>query len=113
MIVYLVALSCVVGIAAGQLLFKLSSAGLSKTGTILATESLGPLLCAMLLYLATSVGWVWALQRTDLGRLYPLMALAFALVPAGSYYLFGERFQPQYFVGIALIITGIVVSTYS
>jgi drug/metabolite transporter (DMT)-like permease len=50
------------------------------------------------------------LQRVELGRVYPLMALAFALVPLGSHFVFGERFQSQYFVGVAMIVAGIVVA---
>jgi drug/metabolite transporter (DMT)-like permease len=38
------------------------------------------------------------------------MALAFILVPIGSHFVFGERFQLQYFVGVALIMIGIVVT---
>lgn len=36
------------------------------------------------------------------------MALAFILVPLGSHFILGERFQPQYFVGVVLIMVGIV-----
>lgn len=39
------------------------------------------------------------------------MALAFVLVPIGSHFLFGERFQTQYMIGVALIIIGILVAT--
>lgn len=70
-------------------------------------------LAAVCLYGVVSLAWVWILQRLELGRAYPLMALAFVLVPLGSNLFFGERFQPQYFVGIALIIIGIVVAAKS
>jgi len=53
------------------------------------------------------------LQKSDLGRIYPLMALAFVLVPIGSYLFFQERFNPQYFVGVTLIIGGIIVAVRS
>jgi drug/metabolite transporter (DMT)-like permease len=42
-----------------------------------------------------------------------LMALAFVIVPIGSHFVFGERFQPQYFVGVALIMVGIIVAARS
>src|SRR5690606_41278160 len=67
-------------------------------------RSAGALLAAMMLYGITSVGWVWVLQRIELGRVYPLMALAFVLVPVASHFVFGERFQTQYFIGVALIM---------
>jgi drug/metabolite transporter (DMT)-like permease len=53
---------------------------------------------------------VWLLQKIELGRIYPVMALAFILVPAGSHLVFGERFQNQYFVGVILIMLGIIVA---
>ncbi len=48
--------------------------------------------------------------KNELGRVYPLMALAFVLVPIGSHFVFGERFQPQYFVGVAIIMVGIFIT---
>ena len=107
---YLLAVLCVIGIAAGQVLFKLAAGSLSRTGSLLDPATLTILMSAFILYGGTTIAWVWVLQRIDLGRAYPLMALSFVLVPIGSYLLFGERFNPQYFVGIALIVVGIVVA---
>ena len=64
----------------------------------------------MALYAITSIAWVWVLQKTDLGRVYPLMALAFILVPLSSHMVFGERFPAHYWVGVALIAVGIVIA---
>ncbi len=62
------------------------------------------------MYGVTTIAWVWVLQKIELGRAYPLMAIAFVLVPIGSYFVFGERFQTQYFVGVLMIIFGILVT---
>ena len=110
MLVQLVAVFCVVGLAIGQILFKLSATSLAQTGSFLAFKTASTLLAAMLLYGLTSIAWIWVLQKVELGRVYPLMALAFILVPFGSHLLFGEHFSSQYFIGVALIVTGIVVS---
>lgn len=110
MIIYLIALICVLGIAAGQILFKLSATALHKSGTIFETNTLLTLLSAFALYGITTLAWVWVLQKIELGKVYPLMALAFVLVPIGSHFFFGERFQPQYFLGVAIIITGILIA---
>ena len=107
---YLVAVLCVIGIAAGQVLFKQTAASLSRTGSFADPSTFAILVCALILYGATTLAWIWVLQKIDLGRAYPLMALSFVLVPIGSYLAFGERFHSQYFVGIALIVTGIVVA---
>ena len=109
MISYVVALLCVVGLAAGQILFKLSAISLSQTGSLFATKTASTFLAAMLLYGLTSLAWVWVLQKEDLGRVYPLMALAFVIVPLASHLIFGERFHTQYLIGVALIVAGIAV----
>lgn len=110
MIIYVAAILCVVGLSIGQILFKISATALSESGTFFAIKPAAILFAAMCLYGSTSVAWVWVLQKVELGRVYPLMALAFILVPFGSHLAFGERFQPQYFIGVAMIMIGIVVA---
>ena len=110
MLVQLVALLCVLGLAVGQILFKVSATSLAQTGSFFAVKTAATLFSAMLLYGMTSVAWVWVLQKVELGRVYPLMALAFVLVPLGSHLIFGEQFSPQYFIGVILIMVGIAVA---
>lgn len=110
MLVQIVAVLCVVGLAIGQILFKISATSLSETGSFFAIKTATTLFSAMTLYAITSIAWVWVLQKIELGRVYPLMALAFVLVPLGSHFIFGERFQLQYFMGVALIVIGIVIA---
>jgi len=110
MTTYAVAILCVVGLAVGQILFKVSAQALAQTGSLLAVKPALALAAALCLYAATSVAWVWVLQKAELGRVYPLMALAFVLVPLGSHLVFGERFSTQYFAGVALIGIGIVLA---
>ena len=108
--IYLAAVLCVVGLAIGQILFKVSASALAQSGTLFSFKPLAALSAAMVLYGITSIAWVWVLQKVELGRVYPIMALAFVLVPMGSHLVFGERFSIQYFFGIALIMVGIVVA---
>ena len=110
MVNYATAILCVIGLAIGQILFKVSAIAMSKSGTFFVFKPIAALLAAVCLYGITSVAWVWVLQKVELGRVYPLMALAFVLVPLGSHLVFGERFQPQYFVGVAMIIVGIFIT---
>lgn len=108
--IYIVAVLCVLGIAGGQILFKLSASALHKSGSIFDFQTLAILASAFALYGITTIAWVWVLQKIDLGKAYPLMALAFILVPIGSHFVFGERFSFQYFVGVLLIVGGIVIA---
>lgn len=107
---YFIALICVFGLAAGQILFKLSATSLHKAGTFFDMSAMVYFFIALALYGLTTLGWVWILQKVELGKIYPLMALAFVIVPMASHLLLGEKFQPQYFVGVALIIAGIVIA---
>jgi len=113
MLVKIIAVICVLGIAIGQILFKLSANSLHQTGSFFAPKTAATLFAALVLYGVTTIAWVWVLQKIELGRVYPLMALAFILVPLGSHFILGERFQPQYFVGVVLIMIGIVVAVKS
>lgn len=106
-----IAILCVVGLAIGQILFKASAISLSQTGSFFSTRTLSTLISAMFLYGITSIVWVWLLQKTELGRVYPFMALAFVLVPMGSHFFFGEQFDLRYVFGVVLIVAGIIVAT--
>jgi drug/metabolite transporter (DMT)-like permease len=110
---YLVALICVIGIATGQILFKLSAVSLKKTGSFFDPSTLMLLFASLALYGVMTIAWIWVLQKADLGKVYPLMALAFVIVPIGSHFVFGERFQVSYFIGVAMIISGIIVAVRS
>ncbi len=110
---YFIALICVVGIASGQILFKLCAISLKKTGSFFDPSTMTLLFSGLALYGIMTIAWIWVLQRADLGRIYPLMALAFVIVPIGSHFIFGERFHPQYFAGVALIMVGIIVAARS
>jgi len=109
--VYLLALGCVLGLAAGQVLFKQAAIGLAAAGTVWSSATLLPMVAAIAVYGVSTVAWVWVLQHAPLGRLYPLMALGFALVPLASHFVFGERFGPQYLLGVAFILVGVVLAT--
>lgn len=107
MITIVVALLCVVGISAGQILFKLCAESY-RTAGMFDGRTLTVFAAAILLYGITTLVWIWVLHRSELGKIYPLMALAFILVPVSSYFIFGERFSAQYLIGVVLIATGIV-----
>ena len=107
---YFVALLCVLGISAGQILFKLSAMSFHHAGSYTSVRGLLILTAALALYGVTTLAWVWVwvLQKIALGHAYPLMALAFILVPLASYFIFQERFTAQYAIGVILIILGVI-----
>lgn len=62
---YLVAILCVLGIAAEQILFKLSASKMHKSGSFFDTRSLTILFFALALYCITTLAWVWVLQKSN------------------------------------------------
>jgi len=106
----LVALACVVGIATGQILFKLCAMSVQADGPT-APRSVLLFAVALVVYGVTTLAWIWVLARSELGKIYPLMALAFILVPLASSVVFHERFSPGYVAGVGLIVAGVVLAT--
>ena len=100
---------CVLGIAIGQILFKLAA-----RDTIPADGVLGMvnswMIAALLLYGAATVLWIYVLRSTPLGIAYPLFALAFVIVPVLSSVFLDEPLRISSFVGGALIVAGVVIS---
>jgi multidrug transporter EmrE-like cation transporter len=113
MMTYLAAIVCVVCIAVGQILFKLTSVQLQKSGSYFDPSTATLLISALALYGLTTLGWIWVLQKIPLGRAYPLMALAFVLVPLASYFIFNERYSMQYMMGMTMIVLGIALTVNS
>ena len=113
MITYVLAVLCVVGIACGQILFKLTANALAETGSIFAGKTFTILFCALALYGVTTLGWIWVLQKGNLRRIYPIMALSFVFVPILSHFLLGEKFNTQYFIGVGLLLCGILLTIKS
>ena len=107
--VYALALICVAGIAAGQILFKLTANAMNAANSVFALTPLLYFGCTVALYGITSIGWVLILRYADLGKIYPFMALAFVFVPLASHILFGEQFSKGFFLGTLLLIAGLIV----
>jgi drug/metabolite transporter (DMT)-like permease len=53
--------------------------------------------------------WMLILRRSALGMAFPVTALTFVGVIAGSRLLFGESIEPLQFAGIALIVCGVAM----
>ena len=107
--VYILAVVCVLGIAAGQIMFKYSALAMNEAATLFAIRPLLFFGATMTLYVITSIGWVLILRHAELGKIYPFMALAFVIVPLASHFIFAERFTSGYIAGSVLIAVGLVL----
>lgn len=106
---HFVAISCVLAIAIGQVLFKKLAILFSITKTVWSLQFVGIGMAAILIYLGASIGWIWLLQYEPLSRVYPYLALSFVIVPVASVWVFGDTLNLQYFVGVVLIVAGMLL----
>lgn len=99
-------------IASGQVLFKhVANSTHAESGMRwVFALAMHPLMwLALLLYAGATVLWVNILQVLPLSRAYPVMALAFLLVPLAGVAFFDERLDARYVLGAVLIMCGIIL----
>jgi len=100
-----------IGMAGGQLLFKLaamrSSPGPTLSERVFDLVQNRYFLAALALYGGLSLLWVWILTITPLSRAYPFVALAFVLTPLLGGLVFEETITVRLAAGIALILCGL------
>ena len=101
---------CVVVMAIGQVLFKQVAVNYNKVGSWFDASVLGVLAIAGTLYVISTALWVWALRDVAISRAYPVFALGFVIVPLLGAWLFGETLSWKFFVGLALIVIGVILT---
>jgi drug/metabolite transporter (DMT)-like permease len=69
------------------------------------------LILGLLLYLFTTVLWVSLLRFLDLKLAYPIMALAFIIVPVLANLFLSEKIEFNTIIGALFIVIGIFIST--
>ena len=111
-LVWLELLCFPVAIAAGQILFKRAAAQVTGESGLWIFElaRLPAMWLALALYAASTLLWVKILMTVPLSRAYPVVALAFVLVPAAGYLFFNEPVNGRLAAGTALIIAGVIVA---
>lgn len=102
--------------ATGQILFKITAGkiplGLSAD-TLSAIVRVPQFWIAMFLYGSATILWILILQKVPLSRAYMVMALAFVLVPGVAAVFFGEHLSWRFMAGAAMIMAGVVLTSYS
>ncbi len=103
----------VVADIAAQLLFKQAAVSLpppEASAAWVAIVAQTPLVWAAVACLFVAFGfWMGILRRASLATAFPVTALAFAGVIAGSWLLFGETVTIAQGAGIALIVAGVAL----
>jgi len=104
----------VIGLALGQVLFKLAAQRLnaSTAASMLAWLNL-PIVMAVVVYAASTVFWVSALRALPLYLAYPVSALGFILVPILGHFVLHEPLSIRTLFGGAVIILGVAIAAGS
>jgi multidrug transporter EmrE-like cation transporter len=63
----------------------------------------------LIIFAFSAVLWLFALSRADLSFAYPFAALGYVIIVIASILFLGEHVQPITWVGVVLIISGIVL----
>ena len=106
---YAIIIVCVLAIASGQILFKLSAQKMRSDLALLDLLTAPEFIAALVIYGLATIGWVSQLRTVNLSVAYPLMSLSFVVVPAASAILLREPIGPRYWLGVALIVAGLAV----
>ena len=96
----------------GQLLFRQSAlqvAGKPLPELLMELLRTPVFYLAVLLYGLTTLLWVWLLGRYPLSIAYPFATLAIVAVPILEMTVFKQRLPGGYWLGVALIIAGVLV----
>ncbi|WP_340570048.1 EamA family transporter [Stenotrophomonas sp. G106K1] len=97
-------------LACGQVLFKQASAHLSFARP--ASFLSGTFIIALFIYGAATLLWLAVLARVPLSLAFPFYGLSFLLVPAFALLLLHEPIRPQTWMGGAVILVGVVISSW-
>ena len=97
------------GISIGQLLFKKAASVLPEHADWQHWVFNSWLIAALALYGMTTLLWIAILRYAPLQWAYPFMGLAFIIVPALAWMIFGEPFTLRNLAGGILILIGIAV----
>ena len=107
----LLTLSCVIGIAIGQILFKQAALAISTPVTLHGMLANIWIWLSLSLYGATTLLWIWVLRQAPLHLAYPFMGLAFLLVPVFARIFLNEPLSLQTIGGGILIMLGIALAS--
>lgn len=111
---YILATIFGISLSIGQILFKIAADQKMPDGqpySILQIVFSLPMIAACVLYGLTIILYVYLLQQIPLSRAYLFSIAGAAIVPFLAILIFKEDFSVKYVLGVALVLSGIAVST--
>jgi drug/metabolite transporter (DMT)-like permease len=108
-----VVFSTVFGIS-GQLLLKRGMNQTPPDRSIFVYMATSPwVLGGLVVYGLGVLNWLMALARLELSYVYPFASLSYVGIILGSYFLFKEHISRLRFLGIIIIIVGVLITSQS
>lgn len=110
---YVLILTVVTMISAGQILFKIISKNMPSSFVVSEWIAFvfAPLtLSVFALYGIATFLWIYVLKLYPLSTAYPMMALGFLIVPICAHFLFNENLSINLLIGSTLIVFGIIIT---
>ena len=103
----------VVLLLCGQLLFKYGARNreVSSVTDVVKLMFSPPILIAVVVYAVATLLWIYILTKIPISYAYPIQALAFPLVVVMSSFLFNEKIPTNRWIGIGIIILGVLVAS--
>ena len=87
--------------------FEFSAENILPIGLKLATE--WHIIAALFCYALSVVVWILALSRVPVSIAFPLLSMAYIVTAVAAWYLLGEALSLTKFVGIGVIILGVII----
>ncbi len=93
--------------SAGEISLSAGAPALWRTALGLAQHPgiLGGLTC----YVVSVVVWIVALSRVDVSIAYPMLSIGYVVNAALAWWLFGEAVNTQRWLGIGVIVVGVLL----
>lgn len=93
--------------SAGEISLSAGASTLWRTALGLAQHPgiLGGLAC----YVVSVVVWIVALSRVDVSIAYPMLSIGYVVNAALAWWLFGEAVNTQRWLGIGVIVVGVLL----
>lgn len=70
-------------------------------------------LTGMIMYVVSVLCWLYALTRVDLSYATPFLALTYVLMVLVSWLLLGESINPVRWIGLLVIVVGVMIVSFS
>ena len=100
-------------LAGGQVLFKYAAADIARHAAAASwvVALMSPwLVAAVLVYGLSTVLWIAILTQEPLSRAYPFVLAGAVAVPAYAHFVFGEPISAKFWVGLALVSIGLLLT---